>query len=467
MGLSAWTLFEWLAVIEHELLLFAGIFLLIGTIDEFAVDAAWLWLRLTGRARTPKIEREGLRGAPLRGRAAVFLPAWQEEAVIGSTIAHAIAAWPQAELRIYAGCYRNDEATAAAIRSGSGGDPRVSLVVLEKPGPTTKADCLNRLYEAMEADEHRSGVRFRQVILHDAEDMVDAAALPLMDRALDEVDFVQMPVLPEVQRSSRWIGGHYCDEFAEAHGKSLVVRCAFGAGLPAAGVGCAFSRDMLHRIASDLRASGPFSPDSLTEDYELGLRIRAMRGRSAFLRVRGEDGRLVATRAFFPARIDEAVRQKARWIHGISLQGWDRLGWNGGFVECWMRLRDRRGPFTALVLFVAYVLLGLSCILGLAELTGVGRRWMPDALLFLLLLLNLASFCWRAVARFAFTAREYGWLEGLMAVPRIAVGNIVIIMAGRRAFAAYIKTLAGSPVRWDKTEHHAHPAAPLRAEVRP
>lgn len=246
-----------------------------------------------------------------------------------------------------------------------------------------------------------------------------------------------------------------------------MVRSAFGAGLPAAGVGCAFSRDMLARLASDAQSAGPFSPESLTEDYELGLRIRAMKGRSAFLRVRGEDGRLVATRAFFPARINEAVRQKARWIHGISLQGWDRLGWNGGFVECWMRLRDRRGPFTALVHFAAYVLLALSGVLGLAELSGMARPWKADALLLFLLIVNLLSFCWRAGARFAFTAREYGWVEGVMAVARIPIANIVTIMAGRRAFSAYLRTLAGSPVRWDKTTHHAHPATALSSEARP
>ncbi|MXO58127.1 hypothetical protein GRI89_01015 [Altererythrobacter salegens] len=54
------------------------------------------------------------------------------------------------------------------------------------------------------------------------------------------------------------------------------------------------------------------------------------------------------------------MRQKVRWIHGIALQSWDRLGWSGGAVETWMRLRNRRGPLTALVLFCAYVVLLLS-----------------------------------------------------------------------------------------------------------
>ena len=58
--------------------------------------------------------------------------------------------------------------------------------------------------------------------------------------------------------------------------------------------------------------------------------------------------------------------------------------------------------------------------------------------------------------RVAFTTSEFG-REGLMAVPRTLVSNVIAIMAGRRAIAAYVRTLAGEPVRWEKTEHRDHP----------
>src|SRR5690606_12499318 len=130
----------------------------------------------------------------------------------------------------------------------------------------------------------------------------------------------------------------------------------------------------------------PFEVDSLTEDYELGMRIRSLGGQSRFLRMRGEDGTLIATRACFPARIDHAVRQKARWMHGIAFQGWDRLGWTGGTGEYWMRLRDRRGPLTALVLFAGYLLLVIGGTMFAAEALGYlrlgthprcSRLWSP------------------------------------------------------------------------------------------
>ncbi|HYD25450.1 MAG TPA: glycosyl transferase family protein [Croceibacterium sp.] len=457
--MGQWTPLEWLALVEHELLLFAAVFFLIGALDELAVDAGWAWLKLTGRARTWRIRRSEARERPLSGAAAVLIPAWHEAPVIEFTIAHALAAWPQAELRLYVGCYCNDPATLEAVMRGSGGDPRVRAVVHGRHGPTTKADCLNRLYAALEDDERRSGRAVRLVVLHDAEDMVDPAALALLDGALAEADFVQLPVLPDAQRYSRWVGSHYCEEFAEAHGKAMVVREALGAAMPSAGVGCGLARGLLGAMVQESGAAGPFSVESLTEDYELGLRVKAAGGRSRFLRVRGEDGQLVATRACFPARIDHAVRQKARWVHGIALQGWDRLGWSGGLGEWWMRLRDRRGPLTALVLFAGYAMFALGLVLVAAHALGLARPWRMDPWLEVLIAINVAAFAWRAAMRFAFTAREYGWREGVWAVMRLPVANVIAIMAGRRALAAYVGSLRGARPQWDKTFHHAHPAA--------
>ncbi|HEY6814592.1 MAG TPA: glycosyl transferase family protein [Croceibacterium sp.] len=455
---------EWLALVEHELLLFSAVFFLIGALDELAVDAVWIWLRLTGRARSGRIDRREAREHPLAGPAAVLIPAWHEEQVIGLTVAHALAAWPHADLRLYVGCYRNDPATAQAVLHGAGGDPRVRLVVAERDGPTTKADCLNALYAALEDDERNWARDFRLVLQHDAEDMVDPAALGVIDRAIEHADFVQLPVLPEAQRASRLVGSHYCEEFVEAHGRVMVVREALSAGLPAAGVGCAFGRAMLGRIARETGGAGPFSVDSLTEDYELGLRVKALGGRSRFLRVRGEDGQLVATRACFPARFGQAVRQKARWTHGIALQGWDRLGWAGGLGERWMRLRDRRGPISALVLAIGYLMLFGGIVLVVAGALGFGRGWQIDYWLTCLVAANFLAFAWRIVVRFAFTAREYGWIEGLRTVPRIPVSNAVAIVAGARALVAYARTLCGGQPKWEKTAHDAHPAAMLRRE---
>lgn len=172
-----------------------------------------------------------------------------------------------------------------------GGDQRVRLVLHDAAGPSTKADCLNRLYLALSEDERRSGHDAHMVVLHDAEDMVDPAGLALLDRVIRNAELAQLPVLPMPQERSRWIGSHYREEFAEAHGKSMVRRDAMGTGLPSAGVGCAIFRPAISLLASERGVDAPFAADCLTEDYELGLSIAEMDGRTRFMCARHADGR--------------------------------------------------------------------------------------------------------------------------------------------------------------------------------
>ncbi|MEO0032059.1 MAG: hypothetical protein RIS94_1817, partial [Pseudomonadota bacterium] len=447
--------FGWLGRVEHELLLFAAVWFAIGALDEIGVDLLWLWLRVTGRARTERLHVP--EPAPLRGIAAVLVPAWQEAAVVGAMLAHALRVWPQAELRVYAGCYRNDPATLAAM-IGAAGDHRLRIVVHDRDGPTTKADCLNRLYAALREDEDRGGFRARCVVLHDAEDMVHPQGLALLDRALDDADFAQLPVRPEPQSHSPWIAGHYCDEFAESHAKGMVVRGWLGVGLPAAGVGCAFSRAAIEAIAARRGMKEPFAAECLTEDYECGLLIGEIGGRASFVRARDSQGQLVATREFFPAGLASAVRQKTRWLHGIALQGWERLGWSGRPLELWMRLRDRRAPLTAVVLAAAYLLIALLPVLMAAEWAGLYDPPPLSDAMRLLLQANFLALGWRVVSRMAFTAREYGLAEGVLSILRMPVGNVVAMMAGRRAVAAYLRALRSGHIHWDHTVHLRHPA---------
>ncbi|HEX4847998.1 MAG TPA: glycosyl transferase family protein [Novosphingobium sp.] len=459
---------EWLLLFEHELLAFAAFWLCVGLADELAVDLAWIWLRLTGRARTTALP-VGYGAEPLSGRAAVLIPAFQEAPVIGTTLAHLLAAWPQRDLTVYVGCYRNDPATLDAASRAAGSDPRVRIVVHSAAGPTTKADCLNRLYRALEVDEARSGRSYASVLLHDAEDMVHPAALQAIDAALVLRDFVQLPVRPELPAGSKWIAGHYADEFAESHAKTMVVRAALGAPLPAAGVGCGFSRSAMAELA-DRRAAageaGPFAPECLTEDYELGLVLSKGGRGSEFLRLRDDAGTLVATGSFFPTELDAAVRQKTRWIHGIAFQGWDRMGWGSGLVELWMALRDRRGPLTALVLAAAYLLLLVDAVVLALGLAGFDTSQTLSTPLRVMLYISLVGFVWRAAMRCAFTTREYGLRQGLLSVLRIPVANVVAIMAGRRALVAYLRSLRTGKVVWDKTAHEGHPAAAYLRRVK-
>lgn len=57
--LAQFTPLEWLALVEHELLLFASVFFLLGAADELAIDLTWAWLKVTGRAKTWRGSADG------------------------------------------------------------------------------------------------------------------------------------------------------------------------------------------------------------------------------------------------------------------------------------------------------------------------------------------------------------------------------------------------------------------------
>jgi adsorption protein B len=276
---------------------------------------------------------------------------------------------------------------------------------------------------------------------------------------LKRADYVQLPVVPEMQRDGRWIGGHYGDEFAENHLKTLVVRDWLGTSLPAAGVGCAFRRGLLVDIAQFRGGRAPFVREALTEDYELGLLVSELGGRSRFVRATDPAGHLIATRECFPHRLEAAIRQKARWVHGIAFQGWERIGWGRRPAEIWMRVRDRRGPLVVIVLLAAYAQIPLWGALMLGDALGLHRPRPLGPMLLAVTVLGLTGLVWRLLTRFAFTTAQYGWREGLRSAPRQLLGNVITILAGGRAFASYCESLRGRDVAWDKTHHERHPAS--------
>jgi adsorption protein B len=171
-----------------------------------------------------------------------------------------------------------------------------------------------------------------------------------------------------------------------------------------------------------------------------------------FVRIPAEpdDSGVVASRGHFPATLGTAVRQKARWLGGIALSGWDRLGWEGGLGERWMRMRDRRGPLAALLLLAAYAGALLWSQLWLAESLGAPIHARIAPALTVLLMINGGLLAWRVLMRAWFTASAYGWYEGLLSFPRLIVGNVIAMLAAARAVSLH---LGGGATQWDKTRH--------------
>ena len=441
-----------------EVALFAGVMILIGGLDDLAVDIVWRWHR-----RPDPLLADLPSAPPLR--LAVFIPAWDEARVIGAMLRAALARYDHPDYTLCVGCYPNDGETIAAVQAVAAQDVRVRLVLNPVPGPTTKADCLNSLWRALVAHDAAAGRPTDAIVLHDAEDVVHPAELRVFDHHLRTAALVQVPVVPLIDPRTRLVSGHYADEFAGAHSRDLPARAALGAALPLAGVGCAIRRDALDRLTA-MRDGAPVEAQSLTEDYELGLRVGAMGLGACFARWRERaGGPLVATRAYFPDTADAAVRQKARWLTGIALAGWDRIGWGQQRrpAELWMRMRDRRGLLAALVLLAAYATLAGEAISVAAHVWRGDAAPVAAAGLRALLIVNAGLLTWRLWMRVRLTAADHGWREGIGAIPRVVAANMIAMMAARRALAQYWQLLWGAPPHWDKTAHRFPAILPDRA----
>ncbi len=442
--------------VTREALGFTATGLALSSLDSLIVDAAFfgrlLWRRLSVYTRHPRARADRLNGP---GAAfAIIVPAWDEAAVIGAMLRRLTETLDYPNYHVFVGIYSNDAATRATVAGI--GDPRISLVTCVLPGPTTKADCLNHLWRAVVAHECTAG-SFQAVVLHDAEDVVDPYELRVFDHLMPRLAMVQLPVEPLIDPDSPWIAGHYLDEFAEAHVKDVVAREGLGAAVPSAGVGCAIRRDVLARIA-DAAGGLPFDAACLTEDYELGLKVRALGEATALVRIARPGGGVVATREHFPGDLAGALRQKSRWLLGIALGGWDRLGWRGGLPDRLMLLRDRKGIAAALLTVAAYVVAALVLIdhvlAGLLpEMQRFAPLVAPDGWLDWTLRFTTAALVWRLVMRAGCTAHVYGWAEGLSALPRSVMANFINAGAAWGAMRRYIDIRRGAAIRWDKTEH--------------
>nr|WP_052757349.1 glycosyltransferase [Sphingobium chungbukense] len=216
--------FASLAKAHHEILLFAVVGLAIGGIDDFIIDVLFLcrhlWRRLTVYSRHQRMTTVTLPASVRPGRIAIFIPAWREADVIGPMLRNALAHWGHQDYRIFVGLYPNDQATLDAVAPLAAGEERLILCINERNGPTTKADCLNVVWRTMLREEARTGVDFKAIVMHDAEDVVHRDEIRLFDVMTDRFQLVQLPVLPLPGQGGWWnkaIANHYCDEFAETN----------------------------------------------------------------------------------------------------------------------------------------------------------------------------------------------------------------------------------------------------------
>lgn len=465
----------YLAASKFALVALAALIALSG-LDDLFIDSYYLYLRLRLRMLGLR-KRLPLRADVLKMRPeqaiAVMIPAWREGEVIGAMLEHLLAAYRYDNFQVFVGVYPNDPQTASAVGRVAASTDRVRSIPNPRPGPTSKGDCLNAILRGIKAQEASSRERFALFVLHDAEDVVHPLELQLFNAFIPANDMAQLPVLPLERPWRSFTGGHYLDEFAENHTKDLAVRERLTGYVPSAGVACAFSAHAMDRLAEATGA--PFDAGSLTEDYEIGIRLAGMGLSQVFLRfgIERSDstgpgirlGRLagrefVATREYFPNRLRDACRQKARWLLGISFQGWRTFGWRGDWRRRYALWRDRKGLIAGPLAVLGYAVLlnGLAASLVAAHAAPASATalFAPGDPLWTTALLSICSLLLlnRAAHRVYFVWLYYGAAQAALSLPRQIWGNVVNCLASLRAlglFAAHVRS--GQPIAWDKTAH--------------
>ncbi|SNY49018.1 adsorption protein B [Arsukibacterium tuosuense] len=453
------------------------VLLLFFALDDLFIDI-YYWLRRSWRGLTIYRNRSVFDEQQLyfckEKPIAIMIPAWQEVGVVGKMAELAASELDYENYQIFVGTYPNDPGTQEDVDAVCRRFPNIHKVVCARPGPTSKADCLNNVITSILEFERRSKVKFSGFVLHDAEDVISAMELRLFNYLLPRKDLIQLPVYPFATGALHFTSGHYLDEFSEMHGKDVVVREAIVGQVPSAGVGTCFSRRAILKLSEE--GDGlPFDVQSLTEDYDIGFRMKQWGMEEIFVRFsvtnnklaafaeknrsRSKiDGNVVCVREYFPETFQTAVRQKSRWIIGIVFQGIKVHKWSKDWKLNYFLWRDRKGvvsyfvSFLANIIFIQLALLWLYQAIAPNAYNFIGV-FSDDPIIIALLSLNLVFFLNRILQRMIFVRRYYGIVQAFLSVPRQLWGNIINFFANVRAIRQVVQYGDPRRVAWDKTQH--------------
>ncbi len=459
--------------------------ILVNGVDDMFMDANY-FLRGLFKEDHRRITVEDLKGEEQK-KIALMVPAWHEAGVIQQMLELNLEQldYDHENYDIFVGTYQNDADTQARVDNVARKYRNIHKVVVPHDGPTSKADCLNWVYQHLRLVEERRGRRFDIMLMHDAEDIIHPLALRLYNYLIPDYDFVQTPVFPLEMPWHAFVACTYKDEFTEHHLKDMLVREKIGGLVPSAGVGSGFDRDAFEDIAL-AHSQEAFNITSLTEDYEVGIKFR-LAGKKVYFAARAVDRlqevetgifrkrkkrvikpEYIATREFFPDQFKFAVRQRSRWILGIGLQTWEQVGWPGTMPVLYCLWRDRKALITNFMAVFGY-LLAFFCIGRLLVGWGIGRPWTfdnifpPGSMLWWLVMANTLVLAWRAVMKYVTVDEIYGPVHGLLSIPRFFVSNVINFLATGKAVKQYVMhKITGEPLKWLKTEHVFPDAALLK-----
>lgn len=465
-----------IVVLQLVFVALACCFIVSGT-DEFFVDMICIYRKLRHRFIVEKrytLLSDVQLFAKAEQNIAIMIPCWDESAVIGRMVSNTVNVLAYSHYVIFIGTYPNDPKTRREVALLREKYHNIERIVCPKDGPTSKADCLNWIYEGIKLYEKEHGVNFDIIAMNDSEDIMHPWVLKLYNYLIPRVDMVQLPVFPMERPWYMFTAGHYLDEFAENHTRDMMVREHIGGAIPSAGVGTAFSHSILNKLAAT-QNNQVFTLGSLTEDYDLGLRLYDMGAKQIFVRnapvwISGDtvqeksvplwlQRNYIGIREYFPDTFRAAVRQKSRWVAGIALQGWARIGWKGSAGQLFMLMRDRKGIITNFINLMANMMLVILSLYLLQPYLFPDAYRLPPlvekgSVIWWIVCINFFFFFWRITLRFAFVNGVYGPWQAALSIPRLFWANVINFFATMRALRLFLAyCITGKSIAWDKTDH--------------
>jgi len=419
-------------------------------------------ISLVGRLKPIKLDKAELDKLKLipQKKIAVLVANWIEDDIIEHAISGNVKNIEYANYQFFLGVYANDLPTLEAAKRIEAKFANVKVVINLINGPTSKGQMLNEIVKHLVKIDQG----FQALLIHDSEDVIHYQSLNLMNSLLDKYDYIQIPIFSLPVSLSKFTAGIYIDEFVEAHTKDLIVRNFFNAGIPSAGVGTILKWESALKVIE--KQNGKlFKEDTVTEDYHLGLTCNEMGFKCHFACFSYEikdqkTGKTaieyIATREYFPQKMRQAIKQKSRWITGISLQGFENLKWRStAFMGSYFLWRDRKGLFGSF-LFVSSFLFTVYFLLTWFT-TGVWP-WLEhqalNPLFSNLMLLNLIFAVLRILQRVYLVSKVYTFKTALFVPLRWIFSNFINTASGFLAIYNFTKSkITGKPLAWVKTEH--------------
>ena len=410
---------------------------------------------------------------------AVIIGAWQEDDVIGDVITHFINTqiYPRSMYRIFVGVYPNDAPTIEKVRELEEKFDNVQIIINELPGPTSKAQNINYVFTQIKAYEEKHQCQFASFTVHDSEDVIHPFELKVTNYLIVEHPGIQFPVFPLMEKPTfanffpNLTRNTYADEFAENHFMTMVTRNRLNAFVPSAGTGFALSR----RVVESFNGEDILPRDSLTEDYRLSLTLLEKGWPIYYVLKKLTDVRndfsigssFISTKSMFPYTFKTAVKQKRRWILGITMQSVkfkEIFSTNISATAKYSLYKDQKAKIGNLLAFIGYPIFAYmitSLFIDLPPIITKGTLIWYLSIFITIMMIQRQIF--RMVAMYNVYGLRSVFFSTLFPpiIPiRIVWGNIInftaTVQAIRQKYFGSKKEprKKGKPIPWDKTAHH-------------